>query len=328
MFKRVVVTGSLAYDHIMSMPGSFSDHIMPDKVHILNVSFIMRTFRREFGGTAGNISYSLAMLSVPTLMVSSAGEDFEDYLQHLRMVKNLDITGVKVLKGVSTAQGFVTTDNSDNQIWGFYEGAMKRNRALSLKRFLENGDLVVISPNDPVATVKFVGECVQRGILYVFDPAFNIPHLAKDDLQFSVENALIVIGNDYEIELIKRRLDLTKPPRTGQIWITTLGARGSTIAKGGKKLRIPPAKPKGVIDPTGAGDAYRAGFLSGFVRDLPPEACGRLGSLAAAYTVEKHGTQTHRFGAKEFRERFAANFGADSIEGGLVTFFRSIGKTA
>ncbi len=314
MFSRIVVTGSLAYDHIMSMPGSFSDHIMPDKIHILNVSFIMQTFRREFGGTAGNISYSLGLLGVPTLIVASAGDDFQDYLRHLEKTKNLDVTGIKVIKNIPTAQGFVTTDKNDNQIWGFYEGAMKKNGAISLKKFLKDGDFVVISPNDPVATVKFVKESVQRNVPYLFDPAFNIPHLTKEDLGFSVENASIVIGNDYEIELIKRRLDLRKLPQTSQIWITTLGSRGSMIKMGKKEWKIPPAKPKSAIDPTGAGDAYRAGFLSGFVRDLPLEACGRLGSLAAAYTVEKHGTQTHRFGVKEFRDRFKTNFGAESAE--------------
>jgi len=314
MFKRIVVTGSLAYDHIMSMPGSFSDHIMPDKIHILNVSFIMQTYRTEFGGTAGNISYSLGLLGVPTLIVASAGDDSQDYLRHLKRIKNLDVTGIRLFKDTRTAQGFVTTDKNDNQIWGFYEGAMKKNRVIPLKKFLKDGDLVVISPNDPAATVKFVKEAVQRDMPYLFDPAFNIPHLAKEDLGFSVENASIVIGNDYEIELIKRRLDLRKLPQTSQIWITTLGSRGSTIKMGKKEWNIPPAKPRSVIDPTGAGDAYRAGFLSGFVRDLPLEACGRLGSLAAAYTVEKHGTQTHRFGVREFKDRFKENFGAEPAE--------------
>ncbi len=315
MFKRVVVTGSLAYDHIMSMPGSFGDHIMPDKIHILNVSFIMETFRKEFGGTAGNISYSLGLLGVPTLIVASAGDDFHDYFEHLAKIRNLDVTGIRVFKDVPTAQGFVTTDKNDNQIWGFYEGAMKKSRAISLKRFLEKGDFVVISPNDPVATVRFAEESVQNSIPYLFDPAFNIPHLTKENLQFSVENASIVIGNDYEIELIKRRLDLRTLPQTSQIWITTLGSRGSTIRMGKKEWKIPPAKPECVIDPTGAGDAYRAGFLSGFVKDLPLGTCGRLGSLTAAYTVEKHGTQSHRFSLNEFKDRFKINFGTESYEG-------------
>jgi adenosine kinase len=182
MFKRVVVTGSLAYDHIMSMPGSFSDHIMPDKIHILNVSFIMQTFKKEFGGTAGNISYSLGLLGVPTLIIASAGDDFQDYLKHLEMIKSLDVTGIKVFKDIPSAQGFVTTDKNDNQIWGFYEGAMKKNRTIALKKFLKNGDFLVISPNDPVATIQFVKESVQHNIPYLFDPAFNIPHLTREDL--------------------------------------------------------------------------------------------------------------------------------------------------
>jgi adenosine kinase len=317
MFKRIVVTGSLAYDHIMSMPGSFSDHIMPDKIHILNVSFIMETFKKEFGGTAGNISYSLGLLGVPTLIVASAGDDFRDYLKHLKTIKSLDVTGIKVFKDIPTAQGFVTTDKNDNQIWGFYEGAMRKNRAIVLSEFLKSGDFVVISPNDPVATIQFVTESVQRNIPYLFDPAFNTPHLTKEELESSVKNASIVIGNDYEIELIKRRLGLRNLPQTKQIWITTLGSRGSIIRMGRREWEIPPAKPKSVVDPTGAGDAYRAGFLSGFVRDLPLGVCGRLGSLTAAYTVERQGTQTHRFSVEEFKDRFEMNFGAESIEGGF-----------
>src|SRR4030042_1945168 len=239
-----------------------------------------------------------------------------DHIEHLKMIKNLDVTGIRVFKDIPTAQGFVTTDRNDNQIWGFYEGAMKKNRAIFLTKFLKNGDFVVISPNDPVATIQFVQESIQHNIPYLFDPAFNIPHLTKEDLEFSVKNASIVIGNDYEIELVKRRLDLRNLPQTNQIWITTLGSRGSIIKMGKKDWEIPPAKPKSVIDPTGAGDAYRAGFLSGFVRDLPLGACGRLGSLTAPYPVDKHGTQTHRFGVKEFKDRFKIKLGAESFKGG------------
>lgn len=309
MFNRIVVTGSLAYDHIMSMPDSFGDHIMPDKIHILNVSFIMRTFRREFGGTAGNIAYTLSLLKIPTLLVSSAGNDFQSYQKHLESLKYLDISGIKIFKNVQTAQGFVTTDKNDNQIWGFYEGAMKKTKAISLKRFFKKGDFVVIAPNDPESTIKFVKECVRAGIPYLFDPAFNIPHFSKDELMFSIKNALIVIGNDYEIELIKRRTGIKKFPENNQIWITTLASRGSQIKQGANQFKIPPAKPQNASDPTGAGDAYRAGFLAGFFKQLPLDVCGKAGSLSSVYTVEKYGTQTHKFDLKGFQERFRKNFG-------------------
>lgn len=310
MFNRIVVTGSLAYDHIMSMPDSFGDHIMPDKIHMLNISFIMRTFRREFGGTAGNIAYTLALLKTPTLLVSSAGNDFQSYWKHLERLKHLDISGVKISKSLQTAQGFVTTDKNDNQIWGFYEGAMKIAKSVSLKKFLKKGDFVVIAPNDPAGTLKFVKECVHEGIPYLFDPAFNIPHFSKADLMFSIKHAAIVIGNDYEVELIKRRAGIKSLPETSQIWITTLASRGSRIKQGQNQLKIPVAKPQNSSDPTGAGDAYRAGFLAGFLRQLPLDVCGKMGSLSSVYTVEKYGTQTHEFDLKEFKERFKRNFGA------------------
>ncbi|OGJ41794.1 hypothetical protein A3B60_01680 [Candidatus Peregrinibacteria bacterium RIFCSPLOWO2_01_FULL_39_12] len=311
MFKRIVVTGSLAYDHIMSMPGSFSDHIMPDKIHILNVSFIMQTFRREFGGTAGNIAYSLALLKTPALLVAAAGNDFEDYSNHLKTLKPLDTSGIKVSRDIRTAQGFVTTDKNDNQIWGFYEGAMKKTKAISLRKFLKSDDFVIIAPNDPASTIKFVKDCVQKKGLYMFDPAFNIPHFNKKDFEFSIRHASIVIGNDYEIELIKRRLNLKKLPENNQIWITTLGHQGSLIKKNKNEWKIAIAKPKNISDPTGAGDAYRAGFLAGFLNGLPMDICGKMGSLSAAYAVENYGTQTHVFKLSEFKSRFKKNFGLE-----------------
>lgn len=308
MYKRIVVTGSLAYDHIMSMPGKFSDHIMPDKLHILNVSFIMQTFRREFGGTGGNIAYSLASLEIPTALVGSSGNDFSEYALHLKRLRYLDISGVQVVKNTPTAQGFVTTDRDDNQIWGFYEGAMKYSSRISLKDILRPDDFLVIAPNDPVATINYAKEATKLNIPYMFDPAFNIPHFTKSDLESSVNNATIVIGNDYEIELIKRKLSLKSLPRTQKIWITTLGSKGSTINQDSNEWKIPPAKPKNTSDPTGAGDAYRAGFLAGYVKALPLDRCGKMGSLSAAYTVEAYGTQTHKFTVGEFQKRFDKNF--------------------
>ena len=156
MAKRVVVTGSLAFDHIMSMPGKFGDHIMKDKIHSLNVSFIMDAFRRERGGTGGNIAYSLALLSVPTLLVGSGGHDFEVYMEHLKTQKHIDLSGLRLYQDIPTAQGFVMTDREDNQIWGFFEGAMKRESELEIDGFLQEDDLLVVAPNNPVAMMKYV----------------------------------------------------------------------------------------------------------------------------------------------------------------------------
>jgi len=309
-YNRIVVTGSIGYDHIMSMPGVFADHIMPDKLQMINVSFIMKTFRKEFGGTGGNIAYSLALLGVPTCLVGSVGSDFGIYKKHLLKLKSLDIGQIKQYEQVSSAQGFVMADGHENQIWGYYEGAMGLDDKNSLKDVLEKGDFLVIAPNNPKAMMKYVREAIEAKVPFMFDPAFNIAHFTENDLRLAVRNCSVLIGNDYEMEMIRRRIknkELRIKQR--QIRITTLGSRGSVIEVGGEKYEVPVVKVKNVSDPTGAGDAYRAGFLAGYVADRPMAECGRMGAVAAAYTVEKYGTQTHRFDGKIFWVRYAKNFG-------------------
>jgi adenosine kinase len=313
MYKRVIVTGSLAFDHIMSMPGRFAEHILPDKLHILNVSFIMSTFRQEFGGTGGNIAYTLGLLNSPCVLVGAAGKDFTQYRKHLTKIKNIDISGVKIFKDEVSARGFVTTDKDDNQIWGFYEGVMKLSKTLSLKKVIKKDDLVMIAPNDPAAMMKYVEESTALNVFYIFDPAFNIPHFNIIKFKKAVKNAHILIGNDYEIELIKRRLGWTYSQlrKNVNIVVVTYGAKGAVIYKGSKKIVIPPAKPVCTSDPTGAGDAFRAGFLAGYMRKFSLAVCGKMGALAAVYTVEKYGTQTHNFKVNQFIKRYRENFGAD-----------------
>jgi adenosine kinase len=315
VYKRTVVTGSLAFDHIMGMPTRFKDHIMPDKLHVLNVSFIMERFRREFGGTGGNIAYNLALLKTPTLLVGTVGHDFAPYKTHLRKLSNLDVSGIKVYKTTPSAHGFVMTDQDDNQIWGFYEGAMKKASFLKLEKILKTGDFLIIAPNDPVAMINYAKTATKLKIPYMFDPAFNIPHFSIFDLKKAVKNAHVLIGNDYEIELVSRRLKRRKENLVvnKQIMITTLGSKGSRIRKGKKAWKVPPAKPQNTSDPTGAGDCYRAGFIAGFVRGLPLDICGKMGSVSSVYTVEKYGTQTHKFTMRDFTQRYKQNFGKPLI---------------
>ena len=311
MFKKVVVTGSLAFDHIMSMPGRFRDHILPDKLHILNVSFIMETFRQEFGGTGGNIAYTLGLLGTPCILAAAAGNDFAAYKRHLQRIKKIDLSGVSIFKNEKTARGFVTTDRDDNQIWGFYEGAMKKSRTLSLKKFLNRNVIVMVAPNDPEAMMLYVNEAISLKAPYIFDPAFNIAHFSFRDLRKALKNAHILIGNDYEITLIKRRLGLNQRSllKNCSIVITTLGPKGSRIDTKDRVIKIPSAKPQNESDPTGAGDAYRAGFLAGYVRGMPLDVCGKMGAVSAVYTVEKYGTQTHMFSMRQFEKRYKENFG-------------------
>jgi adenosine kinase len=315
MYKRVVVTGSLAFDHIMSMPGKFKDHILPDKLHILNVSFIMNTFRQEFGGTGGNIAWGLGLLGIPSVLAGAVGNDFGPYKKHLLRLKNIDLSGLKVYKDMPTARGFVTTDKDDNQIWGFYEGAMKMSGKFSINKYLGRDTLLMIAPNDPSAMLRYVNEALGSNTPYVFDPAFNIIHFNIQDLRKAVTKAKILIGNDYEIELIRRRLKWSKGVMRvkANIIVTTKGRDGVRIENKSKVTNVPAAHPDNESDPTGAGDAFRAGFLAGFVQDLPLEICGKMGAVAAVYTVEKYGTQTHFFTKKQFISRFRKNYPEDII---------------
>lgn len=320
MFKKIVVTGSLAFDHIMSMPGRFKDQIMPDKLHILNVSFIMNTFRQEFGGTGGNIAYTLGLLNTPCVLIAAAGSDFALYKKHLAKIKDVDLSGIKIFKKDKTARGFVTTDHDDNQIWGFYDGAMRNSSKLLLRPYLDKHSLLIIAPNDPVAMINYVNEAISLKVPYIFDPAFNITHFTLSDLKKAVKNSDILIGNDYEITLIKRRLKLSSISllKNCHLMVTTLGPKGSKIESKDKLFHIPRAKPENESDPTGAGDAFRAGFVAGYVRNLPLNTCGKMGALAAVYTVEKYGTQTHRFTLGQFRRRYRENFDAELT--GLIRF--------
>lgn len=311
-FENVVVTGSIAYDHIMSMPGKFGDHIMPDKIHMLNVSFFMESFRKEFGGTGGNIAYGLNLLGVSTVLAGAVGHDFEPYGKHL-VSFGVDLAGVKTFSKLATAQGFAMTDRDDNQIWGFYTGALRESAKVKIDKFLTNKSFLIIAPNDIAASMQYVRAAIKKNVPYMFDPAFNIAHFSDVDLKMAVENAAILIGNDYEMELLGRRIQSSKlkvknSKDRNQIRITTLGSKGSIIEDGEKKIKIKPAKVKNASDPTGAGDAFRAGFMAGYVRGLDLKTCGQMGSVSAAYTVEKYGTQTHKFTKTSFGKRYRDNY--------------------
>ncbi|TSC53370.1 MAG: adenosine kinase [Microgenomates group bacterium LiPW_16] len=298
---KIIITGSLAFDFIMDFPGKFSDHILPEKIHAINLSFLVKTMKKQRGGTAGNIAYNLALLGLRPTILAAAGNDFADYKNFLKK-SGVDTSMIRIIRVEPTASAFIFTDMADNQITGFYPGAMRQ--ATKLK--IEAADFVVIAPNEPEAMINFAKECQKFGIPYLFDPGMQLPRLSVEDLACGVRVAKILIGNDYEMALIneklKRKMDKDK------ILITTLGEKGSIIEADGKIYKIPPAKPKKVLDPTGAGDAYRAGFLAGYLRGFHLSVCGKMGSVCAVYTVEKYGTQTHRFTLREFTERYKQNF--------------------
>ncbi len=310
--KKVIITGSLAFDLIMDFPGKFAEHIDPSKLHILNISFLVESLKKERGGNSGNIAYTLSLLGVASGILSNAGDDFEPYAKFLKQ-HNIGIKNIKILPGESTATAVIMTDQSDNQISAFYPGAMKQNINLSLKSINPKPDFVIITPDLPEAMSKFALECKELSIPYLYDPGMQLPRLSDSQLSEGISGAQILIGNDYEMGMILKRLKLFEEDLVNRvgILITTLGERGSLIRTSDMKLQIPSAKPDEVVDPTGAGDAYRSGFLAGFLRGLDLKVCGQIGSIASCYAIEKYGTTNHTFTIEEFSKRYQENFGEE-----------------
>ncbi|MBL7159152.1 carbohydrate kinase family protein [Candidatus Microgenomates bacterium] len=320
----ILVTGSLAFDFIMNFPGKFSDHILPEKIHTINLSFLVKDLRQERGGCAANIAYNLSLLGEKPAILGVLGNDGRAYKKWLKN-QGVDVSMIPFIKTKRTSSGFIMTDLVDNQITGFYPGAMEENKKLKIKNKkhpkpeqvrlgadtlkFKKIRFIVVAPNDPKAMVNFARECQELNIPYLFDPGMQLPRLTKKDLEIGINGAKIVIGNDYEIALIKNKKQITKNKK--QIWITTLGEKGSIIDDNGKMIKIKAAKPKNTSDPTGAGDAYRAGFLAGYLRGFDLKTCGQMGSVCAVYTVEKYGTTTHRFSKRQFIKRYKENYGEE-----------------
>jgi len=307
------VCGSLVYDRIMDFPGKFSEHILPGKTHILNLSFTVNGVKESFGGTGGNITYNLALLGETPKLIAAAGRDFGKYAAWLRGNK-IDITGVKVVKTELTASAYIMTDQADNQITAFYPGSkIQTSPQPLLSKERGNNVLAIIAPDLVARMVKYAKIFKQNKIPYIFDPGQQITSLSAKELKWAINGAKMLVGNDYEIELILKKLGLKlkQLENIAEILVITKGGHGSEIYNKNKKIIIPPAKPKLVLDPTGAGDAYRAGFIKGLVMDWPLEKCGRLASVVAVYTVEKYGTQTHTFSWGELEERYRENYGEE-----------------
>ncbi len=308
----ILVTGSLAFDHIMNFPGKFEDHIMPDKIHSLNASFLVEQMQKSFGGTAGNIAYSLSLLGVKSAILGIAGEDFETYREFLEK-NEVDTTYIKLVNNLYTSTAFGIADNRDNQIWGFYAGADTLTDHLSVNDVAGEIDFGIIAPHNPRAMLKFAQEYQQKKIPYLFDPGMQLPWLTGTDLREGFKGASMIIGNDYEMALIEKKIekDILTYTKEGKIIITTLGSEGSRINCSNEEIKIPAAKVRSAQDPAGAGDAYRAGFMAGYLRKFSLRTCGLMGSMAAAYTVEKFGTTTHTYSEEQFCARYKENFGEE-----------------
>jgi adenosine kinase len=300
----IVVSGSLAYDRIMNFPGHFADHILPEKIHVLNVAFQVDGVTERFGGTAGNIAYALTLMGEKPLISAAIGKDYQPYFDWFRR-NGIGTGGIRIVGDELTASAYITTDRADNQITGFNPGAMRHSSTLDFDAFDPGGTLVIVSPGNLSDMVHYPLRCKERGIDYIFDPGQALPMLAADDLARCIEGARILIVNDYELELVLAKMGLSKTEllKLPKALITTLGEKGSEVSFAGREMRIPAASPEQVLDPTGAGDSYRGGLLCGLVRGKDLLECARMGSVCASFSVECVGTQEYRFTPDQFGRR-------------------------
>ncbi|MCI0468653.1 MAG: carbohydrate kinase family protein [Nitrospirae bacterium] len=307
---KIFISGSMAYDRIMDFPGRFSDHILPDKIHILNVCFTVNGLVEKFGGTAGNIAYSLSLLRESPVIVASIGSDYARYFDWLK-AHNISTEGIKIIQEEFTAGAYITTDKADNQITGFNPGAMKYRSEYSFDKINPEDSIVLIAPGNLTDMIEYARVCRERGIRYICDPGQSLTQWDGRRLMEWINGSYMLITNDYELEMVMKttRMDKKGLLSLTQTIITTLGEKGSLISAQAADLSVPPAKVEVTADPTGAGDAFRAGILKGLIIGKDIETSAKMGAVAAAYAVEKYGTQEHSFTYTDFEERYRRNFG-------------------
>jgi len=305
----IIVTGSIAYDYLMSFPGQFTEHFLPEHMSRVSLSFLVDTMDKRRGGCAPNIAYTLALLGERPRLMGTAGQDFEEYRRWLDAAR-IDTSLVRVIDGKFTASFFCSTDAVGNQIASFYTGAMANAGELSF-RTLPNRGIVIISPNDPGAMLQYAEECRTLGIPYVWDPGQQCARMSGDELRDGLAGATIVICNDYELELLRQKTGLDEAGILAQTraLVVTRGEHGCSIQETTGRTDVPAVTPHRIVDPTGVGDAYRGGFLKGLARGVSYEMCARLGSVAAAFALEHLGGQSHSYTWGEFKARYERQFG-------------------
>jgi adenosine kinase len=306
--KNALICGSIAWDTIMVFNDRFTNHILPDKIHRLNVSFLVPQLRREFGGCAGNIAYNLKLLGDTGYPMATVGRDFGPYRDWMSQ-NEIPLDHVKVLESEHTAQGFVTTDLDDNQIWAFHPGAMQQSHA---NRVSDAKDVAIgiVAPDGRDGMIQHAEQFAAAGIPFIFDPGQGLPMFGGEDIARFVDQATWVTVNDYEWEMIQQKTGWTVKDVTQRVeaLIVTFGAKGSVIHTRDGDIEIACAKTKSVVDPTGCGDAYRAGLLHGLLHGLNWRATGELASVMGAIKIESLGTQNHRFTAAELEARLRQSF--------------------
>ena len=306
---KIVVTGSIAFDYLMSFPGKFTDHILPEHIHRVSLSFLVDSMDKRRGGCAPNIAYTLALLGERPHVMATAGEDFGDYRRWLEAA-GIDTSLVKEVLGKFTASFFCSTDTENNQIASFYTGAMANAAELSFRTVGDCG-LAIISPNDPEAMLQYSDECRTLRIPFIFDPGQQCARLNGDELKEGLRGAAILICNDYEFELIRDKTGLTTDQVLGQVGalVVTRGEKGATVIAAGESIDVRAVPPLREADPTGVGDAYRGGFMKGLARKADLRTCAQLGSVAATFALEYLGSTSHSYTFGEFAARYEEQFG-------------------
>ncbi|MCX6050560.1 MAG: carbohydrate kinase family protein [Chloroflexi bacterium] len=311
-----VITGSVAYDYLMRFPGRFRDHILPDQLENLSLSFLADSMLKERGGIAANIAYTNKLLGGDPTILATVGQDFGDYRRWLEE-NDLNTDQIIEIPNEFTASFFCNTDLDGRQIASFYTGAMQRAGEYSLaSRHLDDADLVIISPNDPTAMLNYAIECKQLGIRFAYDPSQQVARLSGEELIQSIPGAAYLCCNEYELAIIQDKTgwNRTQVQEQVEILILTLAEKGSVIYTDfgvGDEIHIPPADIIKFVNPTGSGDAYRGGFFAARLKGLPLDVCGRVGSLSAAYALEQVGPTVHHFTLAEFSARYAETFGPE-----------------
>ncbi|MFQ5398634.1 MAG: carbohydrate kinase family protein [Anaerolineae bacterium] len=306
---NIVVTGSIAFDYLMSFPGRFTDVLIADQLQKISLSFLVDNLKRERGGTAPNIAYTLALLGGRPRVMATAGQDFGEYRTWLEK-QGVDTSAVVEIEGDYCASFFVNTDQAQNQIASFYTGAMAHASILTFAQYAPDAELTIVSPNDPGAMRAYAAECKQLGIAYIFDPSQQTIRLSGEDLRFGLDGCYLLTVNEYEFSLIRERTGLDAAAireRAGGLLVTK-GAEGSSLFIDGRVYEIPAVPPRQIVEPTGAGDAYRAGLMRAIQLRLPWDIAGRMGALCATYVLEQMGTQSHHFTPAEFVARYRQHF--------------------
>jgi adenosine kinase len=306
---KIVLAGSIAFDYLMTFPGRFSEHILPDKIEDISLSFLVDNLIHRPGGIAANIAYTLALLGERPLVMATVGPDFEEHRRWLES-QGVDTSAIKVIPDLFTASFFVNTDQSNAQIASFYPGAMARASDLTFKEIDPLPDMAVISPNDPQAMIEYVRECSELGIPYIYDPSQQIVRLSSEELSEGLIGANALFSNNYEFGLIEEKtgLDLDRILKNTAFIVITQGENGADLFTSEGQDHVPAVLTETITDPTGSGDAFRGGFLKGYLNDLPLLRCAEMGVMAATFCIEAEGPQSHSFTLDGFIDRYRQNF--------------------